>query len=730
MDLENITQEDLAMIQILGDPVTWAKVTLNWEARTYQADVLRDTSNRIVLRQGRRSGKCLSEESKVITDKGPIKVKDLFSMDESSRPAIVTFDENTHKMGTTKNYHVFTNGVKPLFRLRTKTGRVNVITDNHPFLVIEDGKLTWKELKDLSVGDRIASPSSYQGLIPGTPLGAEESRLLGYLCGDGGTNYSDAIRFTNFDKEIVKDMEYVLSKWGCRLSEHEPGQYGIVYDKWQQNPVLDFSRAHGVQGKKAVEKEVPEAIMNGTEEDIANFLGAYWDCDGWLCSNSKTYDSSHKVPKIEIGVCSASKNLAYGVQHLLLRIGILSSIREKKVKYKDRYNDAWSLVICGRDNQARFMDKIPLKAKEIKKDHIRNLIQQQNPSNNNYLDSIPKGIWEYITEKQNAMNMSDAEVCGNDSKKNIRLRRQYSPSRKKVLRYAQSLEDDNLKQIASSSIIWDEIKAIDPLDEGTTYDLTVPDTHTLVAGDIISHNSDVMVVKALYLGYIQPGGEQGRRYRILMIAPMQEHVDEFFARMRELIRNSEELSDSVVEDIKNPNRITFGNGTEIRGITAGTKSGAKAMSVRGKGGDVLLYDEMDYLSDDDIDNSYAIVQEKPNVFVMGASTPTGRRSRFHGWCHDKKRWKEYHIPSTMSPHWNAKMEQELKEQFPGTKFLHEVLAEFGEEEAGVIQKQFIDASRILGEELALRYQTIQNPMRRKGPRILGVDWDKTFVPTG
>jgi hypothetical protein len=50
------------------------------------------------------------------------------------------------------------------------------------------------------------------------------------------------------------------------------------------------------------------------------------------------------------------------------------------------------------------------------------------------------------------------------------------------------------------------------------------------------------------------------------------------------------------------------------------------------------------------------------------------------------------------------------------------MAEFGEEQAGVYQKKQLDDAVVLGERLNIKYREENFPKR--GPRILGVDWDK------
>jgi hypothetical protein len=51
------TQEEYLEAKILMDPILWAKAELGWEARFYQTDMLSCTSNKKLLRAGRRIGK-------------------------------------------------------------------------------------------------------------------------------------------------------------------------------------------------------------------------------------------------------------------------------------------------------------------------------------------------------------------------------------------------------------------------------------------------------------------------------------------------------------------------------------------------------------------------------------------------------------------------------------------------------------------------------------------------
>ena len=65
----------------------------------------------------------------------------------------------------------------------------------------------------------------------------------------------------------------------------------------------------------------------------------------------------------------------------------------------------------------------------------------------------------------------------------------FSPTRDVVLSYANILDNQQLKEIATSDIFWDEIVSIEAIGEEMVYDLTVPGPAAWMADGIVSHNS-------------------------------------------------------------------------------------------------------------------------------------------------------------------------------------------------------------------------------------------------
>lgn len=116
------------------------------------------------------------------------------------------------------------------------------------------------------------------------------------------------------------------------------------------------------------------------------------------------------------------------------------------------------------------------------------------------------------------------------------------------------------------------------------------------------------------------------------------------------------------------------------------------MKVTSRDTDKELYVNNDmYMSDADFDTVTALCAERNDIGMTCSSTPTGARSRFYYICTDKKLgYSLHHHPSTHNPNWSKKMEEEFRAQLSESGYLHEIMAEFGDEEAGVFNKTFVD----------------------------------------
>lgn len=161
-----------------------------------------------------------------------------------------------------------------------------------------------------------------------------------------------------------------------------------------------------------------------------------------------------------------------------------------------------------------------------------------------------------------------------------------------------------------------------------------------------------------------------------------------------------------------------------------------------------------YMQDADFDSILMLAGERPDIGVFLSSTPTGARKRFWQCCTDPKmHFKEFHFPSMCNPDWGPEMEEEFRAQLSEAGYTHEVLAEFGEQETGVFNKDRLDeATRYFYytydkltmsqqrkiEENDIKVADYVVPYGYSGVyrpnifRTMGIDWDCMFdiVPPG
>lgn len=120
--MAKFTNHDREMLEIFRDPAKWAAHHLGEAPRWYQEQILRHPHHRKVLRCGRRIGKCIVEDQRVLD---PVtgeywSVGDLYNQyHNGKKPSLLTLDEKYHLVPS-EAFFVEDNGVKPAFLVRTK----------------------------------------------------------------------------------------------------------------------------------------------------------------------------------------------------------------------------------------------------------------------------------------------------------------------------------------------------------------------------------------------------------------------------------------------------------------------------------------------------------------------------------------------------------------------------------------------------------------------------------
>ena len=289
--------------------------------------------------------------------------------------------------------------------------------------------------------------------------------------------------------------------------------------------------------------------------------------------------------------------------------------------------------------------------------------------------------------------------------------------------------------------------------------------------------SDSICILILWFAYTQYNKGPNNQYDIIIATPYETQIDLIFKRLHQLIEVSPLLSGLVSRDVHhnicfNINGIT----SNILGLTAGANNSAGgANSTRGQRADIIILDECDYIGSNQVTNILNIRNEAPErIRLICASTPSGKHEEYYRWCTNASKkyypskddiknnrftgyhidekeagegngWTEIYAPSNVNkellkinPDTMQTYLEDIREELSEMRYTQEVMAEFGEEELGVYQKQYIYQAVEEGERLGYRYITKWSKEDRESYlkrtqgqciRILGIDWDKYAAAT-
>ncbi|MFL5902065.1 MAG: replicative DNA helicase [Solirubrobacterales bacterium] len=375
------------------------------------------------------------------------------------------------------------NGCKPVYRLTTRLGRWTEATFNHPVLTSSG----WQELGDISPGTRIAVPRKLPRPSRTVDLPDAEVVLLGALIADGSITGKTPAYCYGSDSGVAGTVEIAANAFGVQFRPSRELARGASSLSWghrgsASNPVTQMLQRHGLMGLKSAEKFVPEAVFGLGDEQIARFLGVMYACDGHVyCSDRLA----------QIGYTTISERLARDVQHLLLRLGIVATIRTlKRPVYDGTGKVAREIRITSQGSLRKFCESIQVPGKEEKQAEVLERLAVSPRSTNT--DTLPTEIWDEILFAKGDRSWADvSELTERPRNHNWHVGTR-CPSPGLVAELATATVSPALEELCDSDIWWDEVESVEYVGEEETYDLDVPGLRNFVADDIIVHNSAIV----------------------------------------------------------------------------------------------------------------------------------------------------------------------------------------------------------------------------------------------
>ena len=270
------------------------------------------------------------------------------------------------------------NAVEPVFAITTESGRKVVRNGEHPFWVANGvrhrGKSYgivqvkgWTPLLGIQAGDLVAVPECLPAFGDPVPMPEDEIvRLAGWVRGPVGA----APRGRPCPEGPSEGQE------GPSEGQEGPSE-------GQEGPSEGRPRgAAPTNTEGPADARIPAAIFRLSAEQLRLFLSRLFSTDGWASCGPER-DVGKRLPRTEIGFCSASEGLVQDIQELLLKLGILGRISRKANV------NAWTFAIHAASDVLRFAAQVGIFGKEAAVERVRQVAERAMQSNPN------RGEWRH-----------------------------------------------------------------------------------------------------------------------------------------------------------------------------------------------------------------------------------------------------------------------------------------------------------------------------------------------
>jgi len=416
-----------------------------------------------------KRGKCLSGGSLIALANGrQVKLETVIAnkFNES-----VSLNANG-KLIPSRISHFYDNGEKPVYTVRTRTGRSIDITANHPLYAFAKN---WVSIDEgLCEGDFIAVPKCIP-VFGAKQIPLEHVRLIAYLLADGGLT-SGGITFTKKDVEMKADFAGIARSLGDYV--REDNDLTVSVTKGFKSPEKCNTKKllieYGMKFCKSIEKEIPECIFTLPKEHLRSFLQTLFSCDGSVFKDGIEYSSGSLV-------------LINQVLHLLLRFGIVSKLDTKTVNGVDYYTlsirDSYYLLKYAHEIGFIFEKHITIN---------KFISLWKNKKQRCYLDGFPAVARKIVSNKIKASGIRHPVFKGVLDSPNCRSKL----TRNTLIKINEVLKDRELSEWIESDIFFDKIESITYKGIEKTYDISVPEYHNFIANDICAHNTWFLIAMA------------------------------------------------------------------------------------------------------------------------------------------------------------------------------------------------------------------------------------------
>ena len=506
-------------------------------------------SDLIIVAARPSMGKCLAHDAELVLADGRIAtIAEIYHAREAS---LLTLGDDW-KFRQTEPSAFVDDGIKPVFRVTTKLGRVVETTITHPFRTI-DG---WRPLVELGPGDHVAVPRVVDVFGP-REIRDCEAVLLGYLLGDGTLGATP--RFTNSNARLRADFTNAAVAFGGvdTSDDARPERTTSVRVRRDRRAAAasrdDFAQSltqllapRGARRRLATAVGVtPGAVTAWTHGESAperglagvatalgvgvaalapageparahelNPLAAWLESLGLLCRTARekfipgiVFTAPRRQVALVLNRLFATDGWASVLASGQAQLGY-SSASERLARQVQHLLLRFGIIAALRRREVAYEGErrtawqlditdahaIRTFATEIgifgKEEALERAMQTAGAKRyQTSRDLIPSGIWSRIADAKGDRSWAQvARDMGLGERESLHPGTR-APTRNRLAGIGEALDNADLRELAASEVYWDEIVSIEAVGQKQVYDLTIPETHNFVANDVCVHNT-------------------------------------------------------------------------------------------------------------------------------------------------------------------------------------------------------------------------------------------------
>ncbi len=341
-------------------------------------------------------------------------------------------------------------------------------------------------------------------------MNADMARFIGYFMGDGGIE-DTRITLHEGDSQLATEYSGIpqrlfgipaLPKKRKGRNYHETRIHSKYLCSVLRNVFPETFKSH--------ERDIPDSVCRSSSEVLSSFIAGIWDAEGYATMSNRS-----------AGITMDNRSVISKLQILLLRFGIVSSIKPVSSKGSFAKKQRHALVITDAHSLRMFSEKIRLLSKKKSKT-IARIVKSIGDAT--YTDQVPF-LGSYVLNLVHDLGMTTDDfprvqdfffdkkgmsyrIFAKNIVDNIRKRSDDSAKFNDVLSIMDSMKESGMISARINTI--EHVKS-----DGTFYDMEVPKYENFMANGLIVHNSQARyarVREGLLNDHMKKAGEIATSY--------------------------------------------------------------------------------------------------------------------------------------------------------------------------------------------------------------------------